>query len=201
MSKGQREGDEEITRLIGDLSGGSPEDREQLFNAIHDELHGLAVRELKAERPGHTLCPTALVNEAYMRLIQQRTAGVQDRTHFFCIAAKIMRRILVDHARARMSRKRGGDHERATRISTQFAEPSVHARFHQLDVLALEEALGELGRLSPPRAQVVEFRFFAGLSVEETARILEVHEITVKRHWKFAQAWLLARMTGSAHEN
>ena len=184
---------DDITGLISGLASGTPGAHDRLFSVIYDELHGLAAR-VHRQSPNQSICPTELVNEAYLRLVRQRFGNLRDRGHFFCIAARILRRVLVDRARARNALKRGGDAER-DRLSTLVDARSIHSRLHQLDVLALEEALEQLAEQSPSRAQVVELRFFAGLSVEETAEAMGVHEITVKRHWKFAQAWLAAKMS------
>ncbi len=185
-----------MTQLLSDFAAGVPGAQERLFPVVYDELRGMAANKLRGERVGHSLTPTDLVNEAYLRLVDQR-ASWNDRAHFFRIAGRLIRRVLVDHARARGARKRGGDAEREP-LSTVVDGRSLHARFDQLDVLALNEALEQLERESPSRAQVVELRFFAGLSVEETARAMDVAEITVKRHWKFAQAWLFARMNAGS---
>lgn len=184
---------EKITELLSEFSRGVPGAEERLFPLIYDDLHRLATR-IHRERPQDTLSPTEIVNEAYLRFANQGYSDWQDRTHFFCVAARIIRRVLVDHARAGQARKRGGDVERRN-FSTTVECRAFHSPPHQLDVLALEEALDELSRKSGSRAQVVELRFFAGLSVRETARAMGIHEITVKRHWKFAQAWLLSRMS------
>ncbi len=192
MSQDPEDEREEITRLICAFSEGVPGAEERLLPLIYDELHGLAAR-LHREHPQRTLCPTEIVNEAYLRLVGQRYSDWTDRTHFFRIAAKIIRRVLVDHARARNARKRGGD-ARREELSTIVDASAIHSRFHQLDVLALEEALEALSKKSEPRARVVELRFFAGLSVREVAGAMGVHELTVKRHWKFAKAWLFSKM-------
>jgi RNA polymerase sigma factor (TIGR02999 family) len=193
MSEGLEHNREDVTRLIGNHVDADAAAAEQLFAVVYDELHGLAARKLRRERANHTLCPTELVHEAYLRLSQQRVGAWKDRAHFFSIAARIIRRILVDHARARNAKKRGGDVEREE-LSTIVDARAIHSKFHQLDILALEEALKQLAVKSPARAQVVELRFFAGITVAETAELMGVQPITVKRHWKFAQAWLLSRM-------
>lgn len=188
----------DLTALIAASVEEEPGAQDRLYSLVYDELRGLAQR--MDRRPDHSLCPTEIVNEAYLRLVKQRYPNLRDRDHFYCIAAKIIRRVLVDHARARNARKRGGDAERKF-VSTLMDVRNVDSKFHQLDVLALEEALDALAAESPPRAQVVELRFFAGLSVAETARAMGVSEITVKRHWRFAQAWLLAKMSDGGSES
>lgn len=189
---------QDVTRLLSDFVAGVPGVQDQLFPLIYDELHRLAAHKLRGEARNHSLCATELVNEAYMRLAKQRASSWHDRNHFLKIAARIIRRVLVDHARSRNAAKRGGDAERQM-LSTLVDARALGSRFDDLDVLALEEALGELAERSAIRAQVVELRFFAGLSVEETAEVLGVHAITVKRHWKFARAWLMKRL-GPAKE-
>lgn len=189
----------EITRLISQSADGVDGAHEQLFAIVYDELHALAARKLRGERADFSLSPTDLVSEAYLRLVKQRSSRWRDRTHFFKVAARIIRRVLVDHARARNAQKRGGGAARRS-MTTLVDGRSLHTRLARLDVLALEEALDALVRESPPRAQVVELRFFAGLSVAETAAVMDVHEMTVKRYWKFSQAWLFARMSEGATE-
>lgn len=193
MSQNPEGTEVEVTQLLSDFVAKVPGAEDRLFPIIYDELHGMAVRKLHRERPHHSFCPTELVNEAYIRLVRQRSSNWKDRAHFYSIAATIIRRVLVDHARARQADKRGGAARQVT-LSTVLDGRTLHSRFHQLDVLALEEALTQLAEKSPPRAQVVELRFFAGLSVRDTASAMQVHEITVKRHWKFARTWLLSRM-------
>jgi RNA polymerase sigma factor (TIGR02999 family) len=192
-SSGQVSTKGEITRLISEYLEGDVQAGDRLFSAIYGELRALAVQQLRNEKPDHSLCPTDLVNEAYLRIAGQRTVEWADRAHFFRVAAKIIRRVLVDHARSRNARKRGGNARREA-LSTIVDARAIHSRLQHLDVLALEEALEQLSEKSPPRAEVVELRFYAGLNVEETARVMGVAGITVKRHWKFARAWLFSRM-------
>ena len=189
----------EITELLSGIGGGDADVQERLFNLIYDDLHRMAAAQLR-KRPERSLCPTELVGEAYLRLVQQRFASVSDRTHFFSIAARVLRRVLVDHARARLAQKRGGD-ARQQVTSTLVDGRLLHAEFDALDMLALEEALNELGEMSERRASVVELRYFAGLSVAETAEAMGVAEITVKRQWKFCQAWLCARIAGDSRRD
>jgi RNA polymerase sigma-70 factor, ECF subfamily len=152
---------------------------------VYDELHRLAGSYLRRERTGHTLQPTALVNEAYLRLIDQRQSHWQNRAQFFGVVAQLMRRILVDHARARHAIKRGGPH---------LSLPSSHAdRFGEqpdADLLALHDALNRLAELDPQQGQIVELRFFGGLTIEETAEVMHISHATVEREWKLARAWL-----------
>jgi RNA polymerase sigma factor (TIGR02999 family) len=152
---------------------------------VHDELRRLARRQMAGERPGHTLQPTALVNEAYLRLANLKQMQWQDRVHFFAMAARVMRRILVDVARSRGYQKRGGG---AQRVS--LAGVLEMAEAQPTDVVELDEALEALAQLDARKSQVVELRFFGGLSVEETAEALNVSRETVKRDWTFAKMWL-----------
>lgn len=161
---------------------------EQLLPVVYQELRKLAARYLKSERPGQTLQATALVNEAYLRLVDQTRVQWRGRTHFFAVAAQAMRRILVDHARARLRGKRGGGLQRVTFIEGML--PS-HGNDHDLDeVLALDEALTKLAELDPRQAQLVEQRFFAGLSVDEAAAELGISKRTAEDDWTHARAWL-----------
>ena len=181
---------ESVTRLLQDLRGGRSEAVESLLAAIHGELRRLAAGQLARERPDHTLQPTALVNEAYLRLIDQREHNWESRSHFLSIAAKAMRRILLQHARDRMADKRGGGRERVTMFeaASPFEEEPE-------DLLALDVALERFAAIDPPNAQIVELRFFAGLTTEETGKMLGVSSRTVERGWRAARAWLRAAMT------
>ena len=162
---------------------------------IHAELRRIAARQLGGERAEHTLAPTALVNELYLRLVDQRRATWDNRAHFFGVAAQLMRRILVDYARAREADKRGGS---VTRVSLDDladdrpAQHTVEARGDAAaaDVLAVDQALERLTRIDPDQARIIELRFFAGLTVEETAHVLQRSARTVKREWRLARAWL-----------
>ena len=171
----------------------NPRDKEALdalLPAAYRELRMLAARYLNAERPDHTLQPTALVHEAYMRLTAQRQVDWRDRTQFFGIAAQMMRRILVNYAEARNSAKRGGE---ATRITLE--ESVSWSGGSDLDLTELDEALTALAAFDPRQARVVELRFFAGLSIEETAEVLGISPATVKREWNVAKAWLRRALT------
>jgi RNA polymerase sigma factor (TIGR02999 family) len=180
---------EEVTALLLDWSNGDAAAYDRLVPIIYDELHRLAHRYMSRERPGHTLQTTALVDEVYLRLINQKVHW-QNRTHFFAIAAQLMRRVLVDHARNRRYQKRGGDPRKVT-----LGEAMSMARDRSAELVALDDALKELARFDERKAQVVELRFFGGLSVEETANVLGVSVNTVKRDWTTARAWLYKAVT------
>ena len=177
-----------ITQLLRAWSGGDSAALEQLMPLVYDELRRRAQVYMSHERPGVTLQPTALVNEVYLRLIDADVTW-QDRAHFFAIAAQMMRRILVDAARARASAKRGGAMPKVS-LEENVTPESSPAR----ELVALDEAIDELSRRDPRKAQVVELRFFGGLSLRETAEALRVSEDTVGRDWNFAKAWLAHEM-------
>jgi RNA polymerase sigma factor (TIGR02999 family) len=164
---------------------------DRLVPLVHDELRRLARRYMRGERPGHTLQATALVNEAYLRLIEVKQVRWQNRAHFFAMAARVMRRILVDAARARGNQKRGGG---SPRVSLDLALVVSHEPGQ--DLVALDEALHALEAAHPRKGRVVELRFFGGLSVEETAEALKLSPDTVKRDWRFAKLWLLRELKG-----
>lgn len=164
---------------------------DQLVPVIHDELRRLARRYMRHERPGHTLQPTALVNEAYLRLIEIKRVHWQDRAHFFAMSALVMRRVLVDSARARGNVKRGGGIPKVSLDEGVFVTPETGQ-----DLVALNDALHALEAVHPRKSQVVELRFFGGLSLEETAAALRVSADTVKRDWRFAKLWLLRELSG-----
>ena len=180
---------QELTQLLMAWSQGDATALEKLTPLVYQELHRLAHRYLGRERTGHTLQTTALVNEAYLRLLDRQQVEWQNRAHFFAISAHLMRRILVDFARARRVRKRGGDAQQVT-----FDEAAVVAPERCADFIALDEALTELAQLDQRQAQVVELRFFGGLTIEETAEVLKVAPITVRRDWSLAQTWLLREL-------
>jgi RNA polymerase sigma-70 factor (ECF subfamily) len=182
----------EVTQLLAEWSRGDRSALDRLMPLVYDELRRLARHYLSRERPGHTLQTTALVNEAYLRLVDQK-ATWQSRSHFFGIAAELMRRILVDHARSHQYSKRGGG---AQKISLN--EAVLMARERSSDLVALDEALTNLAAFDPRKARVVELRFFGGLNVEETAEMLEVSTNTVKRDWTTARAWLYNAISKSA---
>ena len=156
----------------------------RLLPLVYEELRRVARRHLRRERPDHTLQTTALINEAYLRLIDQGGVEVTDRCHFVALTSHLMRQILVDHARARLAKKRDGGFRITLAEDLAVAEPS------ESDVLAVDEALSRLAALDPQQARVVELRYFGGLSIRETAEVLEVSEATVKRDWATARAWL-----------
>lgn len=166
----------------------------ELVPLVESELRRIARRHLARERPGHTLQTTALVNEAYLRLIDQTRVRWQNRAHFFAIAAQAMRRILVSMARARCAEKRGG-----ALVPLPLDEVAEVAIDRAAEIVALDEALQDLGALDPRRARVVELRYFGGLSVEETAEALDISPETVMRDWKRARAWLAAELVEPAH--
>lgn len=174
----------DVTRMLREWSGGDPSAADRLLPVVYAELRRLAAGYLGRERAGHTLQPTALVNEAWMRLADQSTPW-QNRAHFLGVAAGAMRRILVDHARRRRAQKRGGGDLRVT-----LTEDLASSGGKELDVVRLDEALERLGALDERQARLVTMRFFAGLTVEETAEALGVSEKTVKRDWAAAKAWL-----------
>jgi RNA polymerase sigma-70 factor, ECF subfamily len=181
---------ENVTQLLVDWSAGDQAALEKLMPLVQSELRRLASNYLRRERPGHTLQPTALVNEAYLRLIDQRNAHWQNRAQFYGVAAQLMRRILVDHARQHQAEKRGGSHQQRLSITSagQLAtEP-------QLDLLALNEALEELAEIDLQQSRIVDLRFFGGLSIEETAEVLSIGHATVERDWKMARAWLRRKL-------
>jgi RNA polymerase sigma factor (TIGR02999 family) len=174
-----------IPELLSSARSGDESAVAALMPLVYDELRRLAANYLRRERPGQTLQATALVNEAYMRLVKDQHLAWQDRAHFIGIAAHSMRQILVDRARARGSQKRGGDRHQVTLDESAMAETGAIA-----DVLAVDQALERLAALDPQQARVVELRFFGGLTVEETAEALGISPATVKRDWSVAKAWL-----------
>lgn len=175
----------EVTQLLRDWSAGREEARDRLLGLVYDPLRVIAERHLHREREGHTLQPTALVHELYLRLVDQRSVAWNDRTHFFAVAAQVMRRILVDHARRRNSDKRGGG---VTPV-TIGAALEVAAQ-EQFDVVALDVALQNLEQVFPQQAKIVELRFYGGLTIDETAEALGISAATVSREWTMARAWL-----------
>lgn len=182
----------EVTRLLKDWGNGDSTALDQLMPIVYDELRAIAARYLRRERQDHTLQPTALVNEAYLRLIDQKQVEWQNRAHFMGVAAKMMRRILVDHARTHNRVKRGSG---AQRVSLDEAVAVAEER--TADLIELDRALDELEAFDERKCRVVEMRYFGGLSVEETAEVLNVSLITVARDWKLAKAWLYTRIEDS----
>ncbi len=175
----------EITRLLIRATDGDHAAFDQLMTLLYDELRSLASGYLRRERPDHTLQATALVHEAWLRIVDQTQVNWQNRAHFFGVAAQVMRRILVDHARRHNSEKRGGEIQR---LSIDEDLDAVGERADEL--VALDDALTALAAIDPQKSRIVELRFFGGLSVEETAEVLGVSAITVKRQWRMAKAWL-----------
>ncbi len=182
----------EVTQLLIDWSNGDERALQQLIPLVHEELRRVARRHMAHERAQHTLQATALVNEAYVRLVDIRQVRWQNRAHFFAMSARLMRRILVDFARSRRYQKRGGAAQKVTLDEALVVSPEPGA-----DLVALDEALTALAAVDPRKAQVVEMRFFGGLSVEETAEALHVSRDTVMRDWKLAKAWLLRELKAS----
>jgi RNA polymerase sigma factor (TIGR02999 family) len=180
----------EITQLLVKARKGDRQAESALVPLVYDELRRLARRYMRHERPDHTLQPTALVNEAYLRLVEQREITWQNRAHFFGVAAQLMRRILVDHARARLAQKRGGAQQE---ISLDVAIAFFPAQSEQF--LALNEALDRLSQLDPRQVRIVELKFFGGLTDEEVAEVLAISPRTVKRDWGVARAWLFRELS------
>jgi RNA polymerase sigma factor (TIGR02999 family) len=174
-----------ITDWLIELGRSDKRGLDEMLPVVYDELHRLAVQYLSREDPGHTLQPTALVHEAYLRLVDQRRVDWRNRAQFLGVAAGMMRRILVNHARDRVARKRGGG---AQPVSLSLVEsPSGRP---DVELIALEQALERLVELDPRKAQVVELKFFGGLTVREIAEVLQISDATVERQWTFARAWL-----------
>jgi RNA polymerase sigma factor (TIGR02999 family) len=181
-------GDADVTALLVAWGDGDETARSRLMDAVYDELRRVARRHLRRERDEHSLAPTALVHEAYLRLVDQRRVRWQSRAHFFGIAAQLMRRILVDHARSRAAAKRGSDRTVVLEGLEMETAPL------DVDVLALDAALDRLAAVDARQSRLVELRFFAGLTVEETAAALDIAPITVKRDWAHARAWLFREL-------
>lgn len=186
------DGPQEITLWLRQWSDGQSGALDSLMPVVYAELHRQAANYLRCERMGHTLQPTALINEAYIKLIDQRAVNWQNRAHFFGIASQAMRRILVDHAKARHRGKRGGN---AENLPIDAAE-LVTATAGGVDVIALDAALGRLAELDERQARIVELRFFSGMSVEETAGVMNISPATVKNDWRSAKAWLFQELQG-----
>lgn len=182
----------EITQLLAEWSDGNQAALDELYPLVYSELRRLAHGYLRRERKGHTLQTTALINEAYLRLVDQKHVQWANRSHFFGISAQIMRRILIDHARRYDYSKRGGG---AQRISLD--EGAVVAKQRARELLMLDEALKSLEEIDPRRSQVVELRYFGGLNNEEIASVLKISENTVTRDWNMARAWLYQELSGS----
>ena len=180
----------EITQLLRAWSGGDSQALEKLTPLVYAELHRAAERYMSRERPGHMLQTTALIHEVYMRLVDFGQVDWQDRAHFFAVCARLMRRILTDFARSRRTRKRGGDGRQLSLDEKLYVSPEPAP-----DLVALDEALTRLAGVDERKSQVVELRFFGGLTEEETAGVLKVSRETVKRDWKLAKLWLLRELS------
>jgi RNA polymerase sigma factor (TIGR02999 family) len=183
----------EVTQLLLDWSRGDQAALDKLMPLVYGELRRMANRYMRREHVGHTLQTTALINEAYLRLIEQQRVQWHNRAHFFAISAKLMRRILVDHARSHTRAKRGGGV-----LKVSLNEAVVPSKERAAELVALDDALMRLATIDPRKSQVVELRFFGGLSVEETAEVLKVTPMTVTRDWKTAKAWLHREMSNEA---
>lgn len=183
----------QITQLLAEWSEGNQSALDELYPLVYEELHRLARRYMSRERKGHTLQTTALINEAYVRLVDQKNVRWANRSHFFAISAQIMRRILIDHARRHAYAKRGGG---AKLVSLE--EAAIVAPDQASELVRLDEALKTLAKLDERRCHVVELRYFGGLSNEEIAGVLNVSENTVTRDWNLARAWLYQQLVGSA---
>ncbi len=185
----------EITRLLQAWGDGDEGALDKLTPLVYAELHQVAQRYMAHQPPDHTLQTTALINEVYIRLVNFREMSWQNRAHFFAVCAKLMRRILTDFARSRRYAKRGGDTPHVS-----LDEARIVSQDSRADFVALDDALNRLGALDPRKSQVVELRFFGGLSVEEAAEVLKVSSDTVQREWKVAKVWLLRQLGGEVRD-
>jgi len=182
----------DLTRLLAEMQRGDQQAGQKAIALVYSELHRIASRELRGEKPGHLLQTTALIHEAYTRLIGSQGLEIHNRTHFFALASSQMRRVLVDYARAAQAQKRGGS---AARVALDEVHAGLDPR--TVDLVALDEALGELERVDPRAAQVVELRYFGGYTDAEIGQALQVSVPTVRRDWEFARTWLFDRMHGA----
>ncbi|CAN5498447.1 ECF-type sigma factor [soil metagenome] len=181
---------DEVTQLLNEMSSGGETSPDRLLELVYDDLRRLAGAYMQNERSDHTLQATALVHEAYVRLVDWKNVSWQNRAQFFSVAAEVMRRVLIDHARARHSQKRAGH--------KLVLDEAISLPDHRpIDLIALDEALQSLEKLDPRQAKIVELRFFGGLSIEETAYIMKVSESTVRREWTFAKAWFQRELSNS----
>ena len=185
----------EVTQLLKAWSEGDDAALEQLTPVVENELHRIAHRCMAREKPGHILQSAALVNEVYLRLVDIQSVSWQDRTHFFAMCARLMRRILTDYARSQNSLKRGGG-----AVHLSLDEDLLVTSEKQADIISLDEALTQFALTYPRQSQVVELRFFGGLEVEEVAETLKISAVTVRRDWKFAKAWLLRAISGEVRD-
>jgi len=179
----------DVTQLLVDWGNGNDQALADLMPLVYRELHGIAGRYLRRERGGHTLQTTALINEAYLRIVNQKNVNWQNRAHFFGVAAQIMRRILVDHARSHLYLKRGGGAQKLT-LDEALALPQER----EVDLVALDDSLSALARIDPQQSRIIELRFFGGLTIKETAEVLHISPATVKRDWDMAKAWLYGEL-------
>jgi len=184
---------EQVTTLVAEAQSGKQDSVNELMRLLYGELRRLAASYLRRERSGHTLQPTALVNEAYLRLLEQEQTDWKNKSHFMAIAAQAMRRVLVDHARRRHAEKRGGP---LPRLSLE--EVIVYSQEQAGELIVLDELMERLARIDPQQARVVELRVFGGMTVEETAEVLGISPATVKRDWAMAKAWLAREMDRSS---
>lgn len=182
---------EEITQLLANWSAGEPQALERLVPLVYPELRRMARRQMARENPNHTLQTSALINEAYLKLVDRQQTDWQNRAHFYAVAAQVMRHILIDHARRHLYNKRGGG---AQHVPLEEAEIIKDGR--AADLLALDEALNTLVKLDPRRSQIIELKFFAGLNAEEISEVMNVSPSTVQREWRAAKAWLRHTISG-----
>jgi RNA polymerase sigma factor (TIGR02999 family) len=178
-----------VSALLSKWRAGNHDALQALIPVVYEELRRIAQHHLRQERPDHTLQSTALVHEAYLRLIKQKPAEIENRAHFLAVASQLMRQILVDHARRHRAAKRGRG------LKLELTEAMALQKPPNVDLIALDNALNELARLDPQQSRIVEMRFFAGLSIEDTAEVIGVSRTTVKREWATARAWLLREMS------
>jgi RNA polymerase sigma factor (TIGR02999 family) len=184
----------DITALLVEWSKGNQGAFNDLMPLVYGQLRSLAARELRHWRPGHTLQPTALVHEVYFKLVEQRRVVCKDRDHFFAFASQIIRRVLVSYVRRSNSAKRGGGHTKVALDESIIPSPCP-----DVDLVALDDALQSLSKIDPQQAQIVEMRYFGGLSIESTARVLGISDSTVSRDWKLARVWLKRELTRNSH--
>lgn len=185
----------EITQLLINWANGDQSALNKLMPIVYAELHRLAHHYMSRERPGHTIQTTALVNEAYLKLVDQRKTRWQNRSQFFAISAQLMRRILVDHARSHAYEKRGGGLRRVSLADVGDSSP-INAR----DIVSIDEALSRLTEIDPRQGQIVELRFFAGLTIQETAEVMSLSPATIKTEWRTARAWLYQQLRNQTDE-
>lgn len=183
----------QVSELLANWNKGDPEAREALMPLVYDELRKLAASQLRRERNDHTLQPTALVHEVYLRLAEQKNVHWQDKSHFFGVTAQLMRRILVDHARGHLADKRGSGLPKVA-----LNEAIAMSREQPAELLALDESLTRLADTDPQQSKIVELRIFAGLTIEQTAEVLRISPATVKRDWNLAKAWLMREISRAA---